>query len=94
MPYVDSLHQAAHQLRIVTQFHHPRELTPDGIAAIEALGRVGCILRNQTVLRKGVNDHAYVLARRNTPVGYAEGPGIRAASFVISACQANSVPSQ
>ena len=51
------------QIIIVTQFNHPRELTPDAVQAIKALGSVGCIVRNQTVLLKGINDHADVLAQ-------------------------------
>lgn len=51
------------QIIIVTQFNHPRELTSDAVQAVKALGSVGCIVRNQTVLLKGVNDHADVLAR-------------------------------
>lgn len=51
------------QIIIVTQFNHPRELTPEAVQAIRMLQNVGCIIRNQTVLLKGVNDHADVLAR-------------------------------
>lgn len=54
---------AEKQIIIVTQFNHPRELTPDAVQAIKALGSVGCIVRNQTVLLKGINDHADVLAQ-------------------------------
>ena len=51
------------QIIIVTQFNHPRELTPDAVLAIRRLRSVGCIVRNQTVLLKGVNDYSDVLAR-------------------------------
>ena len=50
------------QIIIVTQFNHPRELTPEAIQAIRDLRNVGCIIRNQTVLLKGVNDDPEVLA--------------------------------
>lgn len=50
------------QIIIVTQFNHPRELTPEAIQAIRDLRIVGCIIRNQTVLLKGVNDDPDVLA--------------------------------
>lgn len=50
------------QIIIVTQFNHPRELTTDAIQAIKALRRTGCIVRNQTVLLKDVNDNSDVLA--------------------------------
>ena len=49
------------QIIIVTQFNHPRELTSDAVQAVKALGSVGCIVRNQTVMLKGVNDHTDVL---------------------------------
>lgn len=50
------------QIIIVTQFNHPRELTPEAIQAVQDLRNVGCIVRNQTVLLKGVNDDANTLA--------------------------------
>lgn len=50
------------QIIIVTQFNHPRELTPEAIQAIRDLRNVGCMIRNQTVLLKGVNDNPDVLA--------------------------------
>ena len=51
------------QLMIVTQFNHPRELTSEAVKAVKTLARAGCVVRNQTVLLKGVNDNADVLAR-------------------------------
>ena len=51
------------QIIIVTQFNHPRELTADAVSAIKALRNSGCIVRNQTVLLKGVNDNGDVLAQ-------------------------------
>ena len=51
------------QIIIVTQFNHPRELTPEAVHALTVLREVGCIIRNQTVLLKGVNDHADVIAQ-------------------------------
>lgn len=51
------------QIIIVTQFNHPRELTPEAVKAIRNLQDIGCVVRNQTVLLKGVNDNADVLAR-------------------------------
>ena len=51
------------QIIIVTQFNHPRELTPEAVRAVGMLRAAGCIVRNQTVLLKGVNDDAEVLAR-------------------------------
>ena len=46
---------------VVTQFNHPREITPEAAAAVAALRRAGCIVRNQTVLLRGVNDDPAVL---------------------------------
>lgn len=50
------------QIVIVTQFNHPRELTPEAIKAIKMLTYLGCIVRNQTVLLKGVNDNPDTMA--------------------------------
>lgn len=50
------------QLMIVTQFNHPRELTPEAGRAVRCLLESGCIIRNQTVFLKGVNDDAEILA--------------------------------
>ena len=63
------------QIIIVTQFNHPRELTPDAALALKMLRTVGCIVRNQTVLLKGVNDNADVLAQlMNELVSYGVIP--------------------
>jgi KamA family protein len=50
------------QIVIVTQYNHPRELTPESVQAIRMLRETGCIIRNQTVLLKGVNDSPKTLA--------------------------------
>ncbi len=49
------------QIIIVTQFNHPREITPSSQEAIRVLMEQGCILRNQTVLLNGINDDPGVL---------------------------------
>lgn len=49
------------QLIIVTQFNHPREITPEARAAVHALRVRGLTVCNQTVLLKGVNDSPEVL---------------------------------
>ncbi len=49
------------QIIIVTQFNHPREITPSSQEAIRVLIEQGCIMRNQTVLLKGINDDPKVL---------------------------------
>jgi KamA family protein len=50
------------QLIVVTQFNHPRELTPQAKLGIQKLREAGCIVRNQTVLLRGVNDDPTVLS--------------------------------
>ena len=50
------------QIILVTHFNHPREITEASAAAIRALLEAGCPVRNQTVLLRGVNDDASVLA--------------------------------
>lgn len=50
-------------LWVVTQFNHPDELTPQSRSALDLLRRRGLPLVNQTVLLKGVNDEADLLAR-------------------------------
>lgn len=49
------------QIIIVTQFNHPREITSASQEAIRALMKCDCIVRNQTVLMKGINDDPNVL---------------------------------
>lgn len=71
LPLLEEFNQRK-QIFIVTQFNHPKELTPEALQAVEALRKVGCIVRNQTVLLKGVNDNPDVLAElmnRLTKVG-------------------------
>lgn len=49
------------QIYIVTQFNHPNELTPESRKAIHLLMKAGIVIKNQTVLLKGVNDNGKVL---------------------------------
>ncbi|HMA33013.1 MAG TPA: KamA family radical SAM protein [Chloroflexia bacterium] len=60
-------------LWIVTHFNHPRELTPEAIAACHTLHRAGARLLNQNVLLKGVNDSAAVLAELYRGLVYRAG---------------------
>lgn len=63
------------QIIIVTQYNHPRELTPESVKAIRKLREAGCIVRNQTVLLKGVNDNAKTMAQlMNRLVSYGVIP--------------------
>ena len=60
------------QLYLVTQFNHPRELTAEAKAVIKIFIKAGVVLRNQTVLLRGVNDDPQVLGqllRELTAVG-------------------------
>lgn len=50
------------QIFIITHFNHPKEITPEAVKAIQMLQKVGCVVRNQTVLLKGVNDKAEILS--------------------------------
>lgn len=47
---------------LVTQFNHPREVTPEAKRAIDCFLERGIAVRNQTVLLKGVNDDPEVLS--------------------------------
>ncbi len=49
------------QLYVVTQFNHPREVTPEAIAAVKTLMKLGIVVKNQTVLLKEINDDPAVL---------------------------------
>ena len=44
------------QILIVTHFNHSHEITEQAKKAVRALMECGCVVRNQTVLLKGVND--------------------------------------
>jgi len=48
-------------LCVVTQFNHPRELTEQARQAVRALIERGILVRNQTVLLRGVNDNGETL---------------------------------
>ena len=50
------------RLYVVTQFNHPREITPQSVSAVSKLINAGVLLSNQTVLLKGVNDNSETLA--------------------------------
>lgn len=50
------------QIYIVTQFNHPREITSKAILAIKHLKKAGVIVKNQTVLLRGINDSPEIIA--------------------------------
>lgn len=47
---------------VVTQFNHPNEITPESAKAVKALQNSGIVVKNQTVLLKGINDNSNVLS--------------------------------
>ena len=49
-------------LYLNTHFNHPRELAAESAAACRRLADAGIVLGNQTVLLRGVNDRAEILA--------------------------------
>jgi lysine 2,3-aminomutase len=51
-----------HPIWVMTHFNHPRELTPQAERACRRLVDAGFPVMNQTVLLRGVNDDAAVLA--------------------------------
>jgi len=52
-----------HPIWIMTHFNHPRELTPEAAEACIRLADGGFPVMNHTVLLRGINDDAEVLAR-------------------------------
>ena len=63
------------RIYIVTQFNHPREITPQSIEAVDRLIRSGVVINNQTVLLRGVNDNPGVLGElQNRLVGIGVCP--------------------
>jgi lysine 2,3-aminomutase len=60
---------------VVTQFNHPREITPQSIRAVGNLLEAGIPVNNQTVLLRGVNDNPDTLASLlNGLVGFGVAP--------------------
>ncbi len=60
------------QLFMVTQFDHPREVTPEAAEAVRRVLEQGIPVRNQTVLLRGINAEASILAellKRLTSIG-------------------------
>jgi KamA family protein len=62
------------RLYVVTQFNHPREITPQSVNAVSKLINAGVLLSNQTVLLRGVNhdpDTLATLMNRLVSIGVA-----------------------
>lgn len=53
---------AAKPYTVVLHINHPREITPAFIASVQRLREAGGLILSQTVLMKGVNDTADILA--------------------------------
>lgn len=51
------------QIYIVTHFNHPNEITEESKKAVKELRNRGIVLRNQTVLLKGINDNSNTLEK-------------------------------
>lgn len=49
------------QIFIITQFNHPNEITKEASEAVKALLKLGIVVRNQTVLLRGINDNPEIL---------------------------------
>ena len=56
-------YSAKKRIYVVTQFNHPRELTPQAKKAVKALNECGINVNNQTVLLRGVNDSVETLSK-------------------------------
>ncbi len=54
-----------HPVFIHTHFNHPKECTQEAFDACTRLADAGCILHNQMVLLKGVNDHPQIVKELN-----------------------------
>ena len=50
------------RIYVITQFNHPKEITPQSISAVNHLLKSGVIINNQTVLLKNVNDNSSTLS--------------------------------
>ncbi|HLO89733.1 MAG: lysine 2,3-aminomutase [Chloroflexota bacterium] len=52
-----------HPIWLNTHFNHPKEITPEAIAACEKMANAGIPLGNQSVLLRGVNDCVHVMKK-------------------------------
>lgn len=48
-----------------THFNHPGEISEESVRALELLRRAGCVLGNQMVLLRGINDRAQTVMELN-----------------------------
>jgi len=59
--HLSLLSELSQQIYIIIHCNHPNELDEDIFEALNKLQRIGCIVMNQAVLLKGVNDDGDVL---------------------------------
>ncbi len=59
---IEALTRSGKTVYVAVHANHPRELTPAARAACARLAAAGCVLVSQSVLLRGVNDDADVLA--------------------------------
>jgi lysine 2,3-aminomutase len=55
-PALVAMLERFHPIWVNTHFNHPKELTPEAVAACDRLSRAGIPLGNQSVLLRGIND--------------------------------------
>jgi lysine 2,3-aminomutase len=58
------------RIYVITQFNHPRELTPVAIEGLHLLQQAGAVLANQTPLLRGINDDPATLAELFRKLSY------------------------
>ncbi|UCF32186.1 MAG: KamA family radical SAM protein [bacterium] len=46
-----------------TQFNHPKEVTPEAREAVDRLTRSGVVVRDQTVLLRGINNNPHIMKK-------------------------------
>ena len=74
-PELSEVLQRYPPIYVMTHFNHPKECTPEAAVALQRLADAGCVLSNQSVLLRGVNDdvsaltqmHEWLLAHRCRP---------------------------
>lgn len=59
---VDAIYSVGKTVIVAVHANHPRELAPEAISALKVMRAAGVMLVSQTVLLRGVNDSAAVLA--------------------------------
>lgn len=51
------------QIYVITQYNHPNELTEESKKSIDAMMQRGIVVKNQTVLLRGINDSGEVMGK-------------------------------